>query len=517
MISLQSLISRAARHNPAGVATRFGDRNQTWPEFEARIARLAAGLKSLGLADGDRVGLLSLNSDKYLEAMFAIAWAGGVMVPLNTRWALPENRYALENSGATILFFDDNFSHQVQVLAAEPELPMKAIYMGEGACPAGFIDYEQLLASQEPLAMSSRQGEDLVGIFYTGGTTGFPKGVMQCHRALWASAMGALPDAGLDRRNSYLHVAPMFHMADFAISMCAILSCASHVIVPRFDPDLVINTIVERQVTHVMLVPAMIKSVLNHPSAPQLAGSALCKLLYGASPMPAEVLKRCLQLWPQVGLVQAYGQTELAPIVSVLSSEAHLQGGEKLKSAGIPTAINEVRILDAEGNDCPTLVAGEVVVRGPHAMLGYWKNPEETRKTLRNGWVHTGDAGYLDGEGYLFLVDRVKDMIVTGGENVFCTEVENALIGHPAVQDVAVIGIPDEAWGEAVHAVIVLRPNASVSLEALVAHCRDKIAGYKLPKSATFRDEPLPLSGAGKILKTELRKPFWEGRQRQVN
>ena len=224
-----------------------------------------------------------------------------------------------------------------------------------------------------------------------------------------------------------------------------------------------------------------------------------------------------MQAWPTVGLVQAYGQTELAPVATTLPMSDHVAGGAKLQSAGRPTPVTEMRIVDDEGNDCTLGVSGEIVVRGPHTMLGYWNKPEETSKALQNGWVFTGDAGYLDEDGYLFIVDRVKDMVVTGGENVFTTEVENAIIAHDAVQDVAVIGVPHEEWGEAVHAIVILHEGAELEELALIEHCRERIAGYKLPKAITFRQDPLPLSGAGKVLKTELRKPYWEGRDRQVN
>ena len=224
-----------------------------------------------------------------------------------------------------------------------------------------------------------------------------------------------------------------------------------------------------------------------------------------------------METWPTVGMAQAYGQTELAPIATMLSMNDHKRGGERLKSAGRPTAVSDLRIVDETGIDCPRGNSGEIVVRGPHTMLGYWNKPEETARALQDGWVYTGDAGYLDDGGYLFIVDRVKDMVVTGGENVFTTEVENAVISHEAVQDVAVIGIPHAEWGEAVHAIVILHPGQDVTEEQLLDHCRERIAGYKLPKGITFREEPLPLSGAGKVLKTELRKPYWQGQDRQVN
>ena len=517
MISLPAMIERAARLNPSGAATCYAGREQNWSSLLERVASLAGGLASLGLAEGDRVAILSLNSDRYYESIFAIPWAGYCVVPLNTRWALLENDYALRDSGTRVLLFDDAFTDQAQQLLSDIDAMGIAVYMGEGQCPDWARSYEELITDHEPIPASTRSGSDMAGIFYTGGTTGFPKGVMQSHRAIWASAVGAMPDFGMSRDSTYLHVAPMFHMADFAGGMSATLCAGRNVVLQSFEAGQVLQTIGEQGVTHVLLVPAMIKMVLNHPQAAQADVSSLERIMYGASPMPAATLEQCMSVWPEVGLVQAYGQTELAPIATTLSAGDHCEGGERLKSAGRPTAVSDIRIVDEEGNDCPTGTSGEVVVRGPHTMLGYWNKPEETDKALQDGWVYTGDAAYFSEEGYLFIVDRVKDMVVTGGENVFTTEVENAVISHEAVQDVAVIGVPHPEWGEAVHAIVILHPGKSVTEEELLTHCRERIAGYKLPKGFTFREEPLPLSGAGKVLKTELRKPFWEGRDRQVN
>jgi acyl-CoA synthetase (AMP-forming)/AMP-acid ligase II len=511
------MIERAARLNPGGVAMRYNGRESNWSELQRRVASLGAGLAGLGLAEGDRVGILSLNSDRYYESIFAIPWAGYCVVPLNTRWALLENDYAVRDSGTRVLLFDDAFVEQTQQLLSDVDQLCEVIYMGEGDCPEWARAYEDLIATHQPIAASTRGGDDMAGIFYTGGTTGFPKGVMQSHRAIWASALGSLSEFQMGRDSTYLHVAPMFHMADFAGSMGATLSAGRNVVLQSFEPGQVLETLSAESVTHVLMVPAMIKMILNHPGAADADVSRLDCIMYGASPMPAATLEQCMSLWPTVGLVQAYGQTELAPIATMLSANDHREGGDKLKSAGRPTPINDIRLVDEDGNDCPTGTSGEVVVRGPHTMIGYWNKPEETAKALRDGWVYTGDAAYFNEQGYLFIVDRVKDMVVTGGENVFTTEVENAVISHEAVQDVAVIGIPHPEWGEAVHAIVILHPGQSVTEEELIAHCRERIAGYKLPKSISFRDEPLPLSGAGKVLKTELRKPYWEGRERQVN
>jgi acyl-CoA synthetase (AMP-forming)/AMP-acid ligase II len=496
---------------------RFEGRHSSWEQTRQRVASLAGALSRLGLAEADRAAILSLNSDRYYEAVFAIPWAGLCLVPLNTRWALPENNYAVTDSGTRVLLFDDAFIEQASELITAIDTLEHAIYIGDGECPPWASSCEELIASSAPVPASGRGGDDMAGIFYTGGTTGFPKGVMQSHRAIWASAMGTMPSFRMNRDSVYLHVAPMFHMADFAGSMGATLCSSSHFVLRTFDPAEVLRTIGEAKITHGLLVPAMIKMLLNHPDAASTDVSSLQCVIYGASPMPAATLELFMQTWPTVSLVQAYGQTELAPVVTTLGREDHFIGGDKLSSAGQPTAVSEVRIVDEQGDDCAMGQSGEIVVRGPHAMLGYWNKPEETASALREGWVFTGDAGYLDRDGYLFIVDRVKDMVVTGGENVFTTEVENAVISHDAVQDVAVIGVPHEEWGEAVHAIVILHENREVTVEDILGHCRERIAGYKIPKGVTFRDEPLPLSGAGKVLKTELRKPFWEGRDRQVN
>ena len=517
MNSLSNMLVRASRLNPNGTAMIYSGCDYTWTALQARISRLAAGLQKLGLEPEERIGILSLNSHRFFESVFGISWMGCALVPMNTRWALAENTYAAKDSGLRVLIFGDTFIDQAQQLLAEVDSLQHIIYAGDGECPDGAVHYESLIEEHGAIAPSQRGGSDMAGIFYTGGTTGFPKGVMLSHDAIWSSAIGALPSFNMSRNSIYLHAAPMFHVADFAGSMNTTLCCATHVILPSFDPAQVLSTFAAQRITHVLMVPSMIKMLLNHPDAGSADVSSLETIIYGASPMPLAVLEQCLATWPTVGLVQAYGQTELAPVATTLPMRDHVKGSAKLKAAGIPTAVTDMRIVDSSGADCTAGKTGEIAVHGPHTMLGYWNKPEETASTLQNGWVFTGDAGYLDEEGYLFIVDRVKDMVVSGGENVFTTEVENAIISHGAVRDVAVIGIPHEEWGEAVHAIVVLHEGARVEEKDILEHCRSRIAGYKLPKGITIRDEPLPLSGAGKVLKTELRKPYWAGQDRQVN
>lgn len=511
------MLLRSARLNPNAIATKFMGRETHWPQLLERIGCLASALSEYKLGDGERAAILSLNSDRYFESIFAITWAGYSVVPLNTRWAVAENEYALTDSGSRVLFFDDAFLEQAEQLKGLMPSLEHLVYIGEGSAPSWAEHCDSLIKTHNAIAPSTRSDQDMAGIFYTGGTTGFPKGVILSHKALWSSAVGAVGYFDITPESSYLHAAPMFHAADFALSMMTILSGGTHSFLQTFDPGVLLELLEREAITHGMLVPAMIKMLLQHPATKTTDLSKLECIGYGASPMPAALLQEAMTLWPTVNFCQAYGQTELSPIATILSAEDHRRGGKPLSSAGRPTPVNDIRLIDSNGNDVPVGEQGEVLVRGPHTMTGYWNKPEATAETLIDGWVHTGDGGIFDEQGYLYIVDRLKDMIITGGENVYTTEVENALISHPAVQDVAVIGIPSDKWGELVHAIVILADGAAATEEALIAHSRESIAAYKCPKSITFRTDPLPLSGANKVLKTELRKPYWQGKNKQVS
>ena len=513
-------VRRSVQQNPGGRATVFGARARSWREFSERVARLAGGLRSLGLETGDRVAILALNSDRYLEYFVAVPWAGGVLVPLNIRWSVAENVYSLDDCGASLLLIDDAFLKMAAPILAEAGSIRRAIYMGEAAVPPDMVSYEQLIARSAPAPDAGRTGEDLAGIFYTGGTTGFPKGVMLPHRGLWASACASISALGVDRDSIYLHAAPMFHLADGAMTMAMLLAGGSHVMIPAFDPEQVLAAAERHRVSHLLLVPTMIHMTVTHPRLADADLSSVRSLLYGASPIPEALLTMAMRSLPRCRFVQGYGQTELSPIATLLTADYHALEGPKsgkLASAGRAAMCCEIEIVDASGVELPRGAVGEIRVRGPNTMLGYWNKPKETAAALRDGWVYTGDAARMDEEGFVYIVDRVKDMIVSGGENVYSAEVENAVAKHPAVSQCAVIGIPHDKWGEAVHALVILKQGQRASAEAIIEHCHSLIAGYKCPRSVEFRIEPFPLSGAGKVLKRELRKPYWEGRSRQVN
>ena len=511
-------LHRAVQQSPDRIATVFGKREQTYRQFGERVARLAAVLQKLGMRRGDRVGMLALNSDRYLEYYYATWWSGGAVNPVNFRWSATEVAFSLDDCETRILLVDEQFKGMVEELRKKSRSLATVIYVGDGEPPAGALAYESLLAQATPMTDAGCGGADLAGVFYTGGTTGFPKGVMLSHENLGANALTALAENFTHSRARALLVAPMFHLAAGALMNANALAGATFVIAPAFTPAGTLQVLQEQKVTHVLLVPTMIQMVADHPEAVRYDLSSVELVLYGASSISEAVLKRAMALFSSAGFSQAYGMTELAPIATVMPAWYHTAEGQKagkLRSAGRATMICEVRIVDTEGREVARGTVGEVAVRGPGVMLGYWNKPELTASAVRNGWMHTGDGARMDEDGFVFIVDRLKDMIVSGGENVYSAEVENALAQHPAVGACAIIGIPSDQWGEAVHAVVVLKPAAVATEDELVAHCRTLIAGYKCPRSLEFR-AALPVSGAGKILKTELRKPFWAGRDRNV-
>ena len=512
-------LRRALQVNPNGLATVCGQRRRTWGELGERVARLAGGLRARGVADGDRVAVLSLNSDRYLELYLAVAWAGAVIVPLNIRWSAPENEDALRDCRAGILFIDKAFA-PIGGQLAKAISGLKLIFADDGEPPSGIESYEALVNASEPAADAMRAGEDLAGIFYTGGTTGRSKGVMLSHRNLMANALNALGEGLFQASAVYLHAAPMFHLANGAAMYSLLLSGGSNVVIPAFAPEAVMAAIQSERVTDVLLVPTMIQMLVDHPSVASCDLSSLKNITYGASPISEALLDRATRALPHARFTQAYGMTELSPIATVLHWKEHIGDGRakgRHRGAGRAALGCEVRIVDEQDRPVPFGTVGEIVVRGDIVMMGYWERPEETARGVIDGWMHTGDGGYMDQDGFIYIVDRVKDMIISGGENVYSVEVENALAQHSAVAQCAVIGIPSDQWGEQVHAVVVKRSGAQVSPSELIEFTRTLIAGYKCPRSVEVSEGPLPLSGAGKVLKRELRKPFWEGRDRRVS
>lgn len=509
-------IKRAAQVNPREAAILDAITRRTWPEFVDAVSRVAAGLRGLGLNKGDRVAVLGLNSAAYLEALFAIWWAGCVAVPLNTRWSQVENSYALKDSGARALMSDDAlFDAALGLAAADPSLT--ALIALHARSAPGWRSLQDLERGE---AMESDEvgPNDVCGLYYTGGTTGFPKGVMLSPMSMWASSMSLALEMKLDQDVRFLHSAPMFHIADSAISFAITITAGVHAFIPRYEPTAFVQAVNEHRITDAMLVPTMIRMQLDHMAANPADLPSLRGIVYGGSSITEATIKQAAVRLPNCRLAQCYGQTELGPMATFMGAKYHDPSNPdaRLSAAGRATYCVALKVADENGEELPHGEAGELWVRGPNAMLGYWNKAEQTKQALVDGWVRTGDAAIRAEDGFVTICDRIKDMIVTGGENVFSAEVENALADHPDVAAVSVIAVPDDALGERVHAVIVLAGEARPSLEAIQAHCRKRVAGYKVPRSIEFRAEPLPINAAGKVLKTELRAPHWVNAKRGV-
>jgi long-chain acyl-CoA synthetase len=491
-----------------------GTFSATFQQHLERVLRLGDALGRLGLGPGDRFAVMALNGHEFLELYHASLLTGTVINPLNLRLAPKELEFILSDSGSRVCFADGFFGAGIDKVRREAGVE-QVVLIGAGDVPHE-LAYEELLASGED-HLPAEPDEDAAGILmYTGGTTGLPKGVVLDHRALMLDVYKVSTRWVMDENYVYLHQTPMFHAASLGGVLGVPAVGGTSTSVPLFSPEGVIDAIDEHRVTMTVMVPTMIAMMLDHPSFDPARLASLSVLTYGASPMPAPLLDRLLAALPDIDVFQGYGMTENCGLLSCLGPEEHRQGGKLLRSAGRPVAGSVVSIQDESGNILPAGQTGEVCARAGNYMRGYWNRPQETEDAFRGGWYHTGDAGYMDEQGYIYLVDRVKDMIVTGGENVYSAEVENAIAAHPGVAQVAVIGIPSDQWGEAVLAVVVPNPGTDLSEDEIKDWARERIAGFKVPKSVEFRAEPLPLSGAMKVLKRELRAPYWEGRERAV-
>lgn len=510
---LTQFLGRAVLVRPDATATIDGDRVRTWRQVHERVSRLSGALRGLGVKPGDRVAVLANNCDAYFEAYFAILWSGAVIVPLNTRLAPAETRFQLQDAGATVMLYGEEFAGTVAGL--KPQLPGIGVWIAmDGADTASNYILEDLATSGPIVPEIERKAEDLAGIFYTGGTTGLPKGVMLAHKALAAMAVNLTMSLQVDHSIVNLHSAPMFHLADIGTFMATMVG-GTHVFVRKLDENVMLDLIDRWGITHIFTVPAMIDRLARHPKGD--AANALKVLGYGGAPMPLGTYDVARARFPKVDFVQGFGMTEMGAH-TFLEARHHRPGAdpEKMKSVGQPAYGYEIKVVDQDGNEVPRRTLGEIIGRGDNMMMGYWNRPEETAAALKGGWMWSGDAGFMDEEGFVYITDRFKDMIVSGGENVYSIEVENVVSRHPAVAECAVIGVPDETWGERVHAVVVLKPGETLEIAALSEHCRAEIAGYKTPRSLQILAEPLPRSAAGKVLKTELRAPWWEGQEKRV-
>jgi acyl-CoA synthetase (AMP-forming)/AMP-acid ligase II len=509
-----AILAHWAARQPDAIAVTFGASNRTWAELAQRVHRIASALRAAGLVPGDRIAVLDLNHPSCLELTLACAQVGAANAVVNFRLAPPEIVYVINDAKARLLFVGPEFAGAVEKLRDQLPTVERVIRIG-GADD----EYEAWLAAHEPDARAhpAAPGNCFVQL-YTSGTTGFPKGAMLTHRGMLAHARNV--SAGQDfGPGSRVQVAmPLFHVGGTSYALIAVSAGARIFMMRMPDPAAALAMLEAEKITHTFYVPALMAAMNQVPGAANRDYSALKALSYGASPMPLPVMRASLKLFPGV-MQQVYGMTEQCGVVSLLGPADHDDAAvaHRLVSAGKAISGVEIEIRDpASGEPVATGEPGEIWVRSQQVMAGYWGKPEATAAAITpDGWLRSGDGGHIDADGYVYVTDRIKDMIISGGENIYPAEIERVLAEHPSLQDVAVIGVPDERWGEVAKAVVVAAPGATVDTAQVLAWCRERLASFKCPKTIDVVAE-LPRNPTGKILKKDLRKPYWEGRERQV-
>lgn len=517
--SFCEIVREHARLSPGTPAFTYGEEVLTFAALDEGSNRTANGLLALGVGKGDRIAFLGKNHPLYFEALVAAARIGAVMTPVNWRLAAPEVAYILGNCEAKVAFVGEGFAG---MLGAVQGQTMVEHVIGIDAPDHQGTDYREWRDAQsaEPPRVSIALEDEALQL-YTSGTTGKPKGAVMTNRSILSSRAGV---EGTPRHwqepvegDVTLLAMPCFHISGTGTGIGTMVAGSNSIVLPEYDPTKALDLIENFNISKIFLVPAAIQILLNHPRVREVDFSRLKFITYGASPIPLELMKEAMEVLG-CGFVQMYGMTETSGTIVALDPADHVpEGSPRMRSVGTPLAGVEIKVIDEDGNEVPTGTVGEIATRSAKNMARYYNNPEATAETIdEDGWLRTGDAGYLDEDGYLYIHDRVKDMIISGGENVYPAEVENALYAHPQIADVAVIGVPDPKWGEAVKACVVVKDGAELTEAEVIAHARQHIAGYKCPKSVDFI-AALPRNPSGKILRRELRAPYWEGRTRAVN
>ncbi|MGA7488930.1 MAG: long-chain-fatty-acid--CoA ligase [Xanthobacteraceae bacterium] len=515
---LGDVIERNARYFPGKTAVVFEGRRITYAEFTARVRRFANVLASYGMQRQARFAVLAQNCVEYFEAVGAAELTGFIAVTLNWRLSTPELAQIIADSTPTVLIFEAQFGPQVDALRRQGTSVERFIVIGTAT--HGAESYEELLAGASDAPPPLRpEPDDGVYLIYTSGTTGRPKGVLLSHRAILSAAISISWEQGVRPSERMLIVMPLFHIGAKINQLANIVLGTTIVLHRAFDPAAVLRSIEDEAITCAHLAPVMVRSLLDSPELTRFRRDSLQSIQYASAPMSVALLREAMAAFGPI-FTQVYGMTECV-VGTILHAHEHRPDGtpaeaRRLASAGQPFFDHAIRVVRPDGCDCAAEEVGDILIRGPSLMSGYWNNSAATVESLRDGWMHTGDVGFFDSEAFLFIVDRKKDMIVSGGENIYSREVEEALLTHPAVLQAAVIGVPDARWGESVKACIVLRPACSASADELIGHCRSLIASYKKPRSVDFLDA-LPRLFNGKIDKKELRAHYWQGQTRQVS
>ncbi|MBT4638788.1 MAG: long-chain-fatty-acid--CoA ligase [Deltaproteobacteria bacterium] len=516
---VNDLLRRGVKLYPDRGVMRYQDKDMSYRELNLRVNRLAGSMLKMGIRQGDRIAILAANSNAYLEVCLACGKIGVVFIPLNARLKGDELKYIIKHGKAKALFTIPPF---VELVASmKGELPIVEHFICIGQPAEGYGDYEALLSESTEMEPDVQVTEsDVFCQMYTSGTTGLPKGAMLTHRNLLSVATACCLEHDIKAGDKYLMVMPLFHVGGLVPALSALIVGAKLFVYPTFDPQEVLRAISENKITHAALVAAMILFVLSVPDAGSHDFSKLKYIVYGGSPISPDLLKQAMTVF-KCDFIQGYGLTEAASFATLLRPEDHVLDGtpeqlKRLTSAGKEMLGIEVKVVDEQGEEVKAGDLGEIIIKGENNMLGYWEQPEETTEALRNGWFYSGDMGTVDDEGYIFILERKKDMIISGGENIYSREIEDVLASHPAVAEGSIIGVPDEVWGESVKAVIVVKEGESVTEQEIIDFCASKLAGYKKPKSVDILTE-LPRTPAGKVLKRLLRDPYWEGHDRGVH
>jgi len=524
---LTETFKKALKFFPKKQAIVCGGKRWTYQEFYDRVNRLSHYLKDLRVGKDDKVAILHPNCHYFLETYYGITQIGAISVPINYRLSPREIAFILQDSESKLLIVDPMFQGQVDPIRGEIKGIVGIIWTGEGsiAKEPRDLNYEAALikTNYNKVPTVPISDDDVAQIYYTSGTTGRPKGVMLSHKNVTTHALGTIAEIHLTDRDVWIHVAPLFHLADAWATWAVTWVGGTHVLVREFDPKIVLETIEREKVTLTNLIPTMLNLMVNHPEVGKFDYSSLRVLLSGGAPIAPEVVRKIVETF-KCGYIQTYGMTETSPYLTLsilkeqlkkLSYEDQLRFKSKTGREFIGV---ELKVVSERGEEIKRdeKEVGEIIVKGDIVTKGYWKLPEETEKSIRNGWLYTGDMAVMDEEGYVTIVDRKKDMILTGGENVYSTEVENILYLHPSILECAVIGVPDQKWGEAVKGIVVLKPNHKATEGEIIQFCKDRMAHYKAPKSIDFIDA-LPRTGSGKIHKKGLRDKYWEGYEKKVH
>ncbi|HEV7932115.1 MAG TPA: long-chain-fatty-acid--CoA ligase [Actinomadura sp.] len=515
---LTDALRERAQEHPERIAFINGTERVTYDEFDRRVDRAAAALRAAGVERDDRVAILDKNSIEYVEQLFAAARLGAVLVPVNYRLAPDEVAYVVGNAEAVVFIVGPEFVPVLDAVAGRLRHVKHFAVIGGGEHP--YPDYAGWVGAYEATPMNvGLAATDVFAQLYSSGTTGLPKGVMLTHDNFLAALRRSNRIWTLDESSVLMVAMPMYHIAGSVLSVSVLFEGITGVIMREPDPGLIIEAIAEHGVTHAFLVPVLLLLLPQVPQARTADLSSLELLLYGASPISDEILRGAMRLLPHTRFIQVYGLTETTGAITMLPPEDHVMEGpttHRLRSAGLPNAETRLKIVDpGTGRELPAGEAGEILSRTPQNMRGYWRLDQASADTLLpGGWLRTGDVGHLDEDGYLYIHDRVKDMIISGGENIYPAEVENVLMSHPLVADCAVIGVPDPRWGETPKAIVVL--SADVPERELIEHCRERLAHFKCPASVERRDS-IPRNLTGKVLKRELRAPYWADQDRAVN